>query len=43
MLKSTAGAGTSVQVWIPFHPPAQDTEPAQPPDASYNGPDASYN
>jgi signal transduction histidine kinase len=34
MLKSTAGAGTSVQVWIPFHPPAQDTEPAQPPDAS---------
>ena len=43
MLKSTAGAGTSVQVWIPFHPPAHDTEPGQPPDASYNGPDASYN
>jgi signal transduction histidine kinase len=36
MLKSTAGAGTSVQVWIPFHPPAQHTELAQPPDASYN-------
>ena len=36
MLKSTAGVGTSVQVWIPFHPPAQDAEPAQPPDASYN-------
>jgi len=24
MLKSAAGVGTSVQVWIPFHPPAQD-------------------
>ena len=23
MLKSAEGAGTSVQVWIPFHPPAQ--------------------
>ncbi len=23
MLKSVVGAGTSVQVWIPFHPPAQ--------------------
>jgi signal transduction histidine kinase len=23
MLKSAQGAGTSVQVWIPFHPPAQ--------------------
>ena len=31
MLKSAAGVGTSVQVWIPFHPPAQQgtlhTEP----------------
>jgi two-component system OmpR family sensor kinase len=34
LLKSTAGVGTSVQVWIPFHPPAQDTAPARPPDAS---------
>jgi signal transduction histidine kinase len=23
MLKSAEGVGTSVQVWIPFHPPAQ--------------------
>jgi signal transduction histidine kinase len=30
MLKSTADVGTSVQVWIPFHPPARDPEPAQP-------------
>jgi signal transduction histidine kinase len=36
MLKSTAGVGTSVQVWIPFHPPAQDAEPGQPRDASHN-------
>ncbi len=26
MLKSAAGVGTSVQVWIPLHPPAQDSE-----------------
>jgi signal transduction histidine kinase len=42
MLKSAAGAGTSVQVWIPFRPPVQpdaDTEyPQRPP-----GPDAAYN
>jgi signal transduction histidine kinase len=36
MLKSKAGAGTSVQVWIPYRPPAQDTGPAQAPDASHN-------
>jgi signal transduction histidine kinase len=37
MLKSARGAGTSVQVWIPFHPPAQhDAGRMQPPDASYN-------
>jgi signal transduction histidine kinase len=36
MLKSTAGAGTSVQVWIPFHPPVRDAEPDQPRDASHN-------
>jgi two-component system, OmpR family, sensor kinase len=42
MLKSAAGAGTSVQIWIPFRPPAQpdpDSEnPRHPP-----GPDAAYN
>jgi signal transduction histidine kinase len=36
MLKSACGAGTSVQVWIPFHPPARDSERVQPPDASSN-------
>jgi two-component system OmpR family sensor kinase len=37
MLKSALGAGTSVQVWIPFHPPAQDDpRRMQRPDASYN-------
>jgi signal transduction histidine kinase len=37
MLKSALGAGTSVQVWIPFHPPAQDDpRRMQPPGASYN-------
>jgi two-component system OmpR family sensor kinase len=36
MLKSAAGAGTSVQVWIPFRPPAQDAERIQPPGAAYN-------
>jgi signal transduction histidine kinase len=36
MLKSAFGAGTSVQVWIPFHPPARDSERIQPPDASNN-------
>ena len=42
MLKSVAGAGTSVQFWIPFRPPAPlepDTEdPRRRP-----GPDAAYN
>jgi len=42
MLKSAAGAGTSVQFWIPFRPPAlpdPDTE-----DPQYRpGPDAAYN
>jgi signal transduction histidine kinase len=32
MLKSAAGVGTSVQVWIPFQPPA----PPQPPAAAYS-------
>ena len=40
MLKSAAGAGTSVQFWIPFHPPgpvdAGDAERRPGPDASYN-------
>jgi two-component system OmpR family sensor kinase len=36
MLKSAAGVGTSVQVWIPFFPPAQAAERAQPPGATYN-------
>jgi signal transduction histidine kinase len=31
MLKSAPGIGTSVQVWIPFHPPAQDPERFQGP------------
>jgi hypothetical protein len=26
MLRSAVGAGTSVQVWIPFQPPAQVSE-----------------
>jgi two-component system OmpR family sensor kinase len=39
MLKSALGAGTSVQVWIPFHPPAQPDKDAQHPP----GPDAAYN
>jgi hypothetical protein len=36
MLKSAAGVGTSVQVWIPFYPPAQAVERAQPPGPTYN-------
>ena len=31
MLRSAAGAGTSVQVWIPFQPPAQVSERMPPP------------
>jgi two-component system OmpR family sensor kinase len=50
MLKSAEGVGTSVQVWIPFHPPAQPgtlhTEPdvadGQPGQAPV-GQDAAYN
>jgi signal transduction histidine kinase len=42
MLKSAAGAGTSVQVWIPFHPPGQPNAAAREqgrtphPDSAYN-------
>jgi signal transduction histidine kinase len=40
MLRSAPGAGTSVQVWIPFRPPAQpdaeDREPTRGPDSAYN-------
>jgi signal transduction histidine kinase len=40
MLRSAPGVGTSVQVWIPFRPPAQpDAEgrgPARGPDSAYN-------
>ena len=36
MLKSAPGIGTSVQVWIPFHPPAQDPERMQAPGTTYN-------
>ena len=42
MLKSVAGAGTSVQFWIPFRPPAQldlDTEDSR----RHPSPDAAYN
>jgi signal transduction histidine kinase len=36
MLKSAPGIGTSVQVWIPFHPPAQDPERMRAPGTTYN-------
>ena len=36
MLKSAPGIGTSVQVWIPFHPPDQDPERMQAPGTTYN-------
>jgi len=36
MLKSAPGVGTSVQVWVPFHPPAQNAGRIHPADASYN-------
>jgi signal transduction histidine kinase len=36
MLKSAAGVGTSVQVWIPSHPPAQNSERIQPLGTTYN-------
>ncbi len=35
MLKSAEGIGTSVQVWIPFHPPAADSEHTMPRNVSY--------
>jgi two-component system OmpR family sensor kinase len=42
MLKSSVGAGTSVQFWIPFNPPAQpDSDPDDP--ERRPGPDAVYN
>ena len=36
MLKSAPGAGTSVQIWIPFHPPVHDAARLQGPDSTYN-------
>jgi len=42
MLKSAAGAGTSVQFWIPFRPPGQPGADAEGPERR-PGPDASYN
>jgi len=36
MLRSAVGVGTSVQVWIPFQPPAQVSERMPPPDLGGN-------
>ena len=36
MLRSAVGVGTSVQVWIPFQPPAQVSERMPPPDLAGN-------
>jgi signal transduction histidine kinase len=36
MLKSAEGIGTSVQVWIPFRPPAADAELTMPQNVTYN-------
>jgi signal transduction histidine kinase len=36
MLKSAPGVGTSVQIWIPFQPPAQDSERIQAPGTAQN-------
>ena len=36
MLKSARGVGTSVQVWIPSHPPTEDAERIQPRHTPYN-------
>ena len=36
MLKSVPGAGTSVQVWIPSHPPVRDSDRMQAPRTSDN-------
>jgi two-component system OmpR family sensor kinase len=44
MLRSGPGEGTSVQVWIPFHPPAQPDQDIESQDrASRPGPDPVYN
>ena len=44
MLRSAPGAGTSVQVWIPFHPPAQPDQDIESQDRARSpGPDAVYN
>jgi two-component system OmpR family sensor kinase len=42
MLRSAAGAGTSVQVWIPFRPPGQPDPDAEDPERR-PGPNAAYN
>ncbi len=42
MLKSAAGAGTSVQFWIPFRPPGQPDASADDPERP-PGPDSAYN
>ena len=42
MLRSAAGAGTSVQVWIPFHPPGQPDADAHDPEQTPH-PDPAYN
>jgi two-component system, OmpR family, sensor kinase len=36
MLRSAVGVGTSVQVWIPFQPPAQAAERIPPPGTTYS-------
>ena len=36
MLRSAPGTGTSVQVWIPYHPPVHDSGRLVGPDATYN-------
>jgi two-component system OmpR family sensor kinase len=36
MLKSATGVGTSVQVWIPFHPPTENAERIQPQRTPYD-------
>jgi two-component system OmpR family sensor kinase len=44
MLRSAPGRGTSVQVWIPFHPPAQPSHDGEAGDRERRpGPDPAYN
>ena len=44
MLRSGPGEGTSVQVWIPFHPPAQPDQDIESQDRARSpGPDPVYN